>query len=312
MPAWVAPAIMGAMAIGQGVSQYRTEKDNAEYAEEWADYNAAIARRNADFNATAIDDLAKINADFQLMAGDTEATIADNLSAYNAALRLQASEFNALLLEQDALYTWEAQKLDQLLFQQQVDQLIAASQNAYAGAGVEISSGTPLDLMVDQKTQAKLQSFIIRHNAHIQVSKILDAAAMSRWEGEAETAAILYQGDMAALSARTNSILGATNTTTQAAYDALVTRYTGEVNADQAERQGDYAKRTYDQRATNSLVSGLFNAGSYGAKAYKQYSIDNMKVDTYNPPTLLSGTKTPGAPATEWAGYTEASWLMQG
>ena len=101
----------------------------------------------------------------------------------------------------------------------------------------------------------------------------------------------------------------------QAAYDALITRYTGEVNAWNQERQGDYYRRTYNQKAFNALTSGIFNAGSYAMKAFEQYKLDKQPPgSSYDPsglevPDINSGDFqwNPGG----WNDYPDPTSLLR-
>lgn len=292
MAAWVVPAIIGAASVVQSIWGSSTQSANAEVAAEWARYNAAQAQKNAEFNASAMESLAAVNASLIYSSAENTALITESLARYNAAIRVQVSEYNAQLLEKEAALVWEAQELDQILYAREAERTIKEMRAEFASRGIEINDGSPLDYIVDQATQAKLEAFIIRHNADIQMTKLLDAAALSRWEGQMEAATIIMEGQMSALGTRTQGQLDATAVEIQGAYDAAMTRFTGETQSYQILAEGLWDASQYSQAATQSLISGLFQGTAYAIKAYESYATTNSTSTSTTSQSLLTSNLT--------------------
>lgn len=304
MAAWIAPAVMGVAYIAQSIWGSSIQEQNAEVAAEWAAYNAAQAQQTAEFNATAIEELAAVNSNLIYTSAENSAVITESLAKFNAALRVQVAEYNAQLLEKEAALVWEAQELDQIIYAREAERTIKDIRAGFASRGVEIAVGSPVDYVVDQATQAKLESFVIRHNADIQMTKLLDAAALSRWEGQAAAAAIVYESQLTALSTRTQGKLDATMVDIQGAYDAAMTRFNGTTESYQILQEGLWQSSQYSQAATQTLITGLFQGTASLIQAYESATaskslldedyIDIMNSDLYSYSTGISIDTTLG------------------
>lgn len=269
MAAWVIPVVMAGLSMVQGWAGNAQQRSNAKAAEAWGVYNASIAKKFAEFNADSIERLAAVNSAFVFESAETNASVVEAIAQYNATLRVQTAEYNAQLLEKEAALVWDAQELDQEIFWRSAEQLQKETRATFASSGVEINTGSPVDYVVDQRTQAKLESFVIRHNAEIQMEKLLDAAALGRWQGEAEAAAMIYEGNMEALTIRSQGALDSSQINVQGAYDALMTRFSGEVRAEQIISESKWQASQYTASGVQSLLTGLFQGASWGSKAYQ-------------------------------------------
>lgn len=265
----VFPLAMAGLSLLQGSVGYDAGKRNAKAMRSWGAYNAAQARRFSEFNADSIRALADINIALLETSTEINVNITEALAQYNATLRVQASEYNAQLLEKEAELVWQAQELDQALFQRQADILKKDTRAKFAASGVEINTGSPVEFMVDQSTQLYLESFIIRHNAEIQMGKLLDAAALGRWQGEAEAAALLFEGSMQSLSIETQKDIQVSNLSAQAAYDVAMERFSGSIRSYQILSDAKWKASQYEQEGIMSLISGLFQGASWATKAYE-------------------------------------------
>lgn len=272
MPAWIVPAVMAGISLIQGFAGSETGKRNADAARAWGAYNAAMARRYSNFNADSIEKIAQLNSVLLSSTAETNSKITEALAQYNSTLRVQASEFNARLLEKEAELVWQAEELDQAIFARQAELLQKDTRSRFASSGIDVNNGSPVDFMVDQATQINLESFIIRHNADIQAGKLLDAAALGRWQGEAEAAAMMYEGSMTSLSLTTQASMQISQLNAQAAYDALIERFNGEVRASQILSDAEWKASQYKQDGLMSLLTGLFQGASWGLKSFGSYS----------------------------------------
>lgn len=272
MSAWIIPAIMAGISLTQGYAGSVSGKRNANAARAWGAYNAAMARRYSNFNAQSIEEIAKVNSLLLSSTAETNAKVTEALAQYNATLRVQTSEYNAQLLEKEAELVWQAEKLDQVIFARQAELLQKDTRARFASSGIDVNNGSPVDYMVDQATQLHLESFIIRHNADIQAGKLLDAAALGRWQGEAEASAMMYEGAMNSQSLTTQASIQISQLNAQAAYDAVIERFSGEVRASQILSDAEWKASQYRQEGLMSLLTGLFQGASWGSKSYGLFS----------------------------------------
>lgn len=294
------PLIMSGLSIAQGYMGSEASQRNADASRAWGAYNAAQARRFSEFNADAIEKLASINSALIDASTETNVKITEALSQYNATLRVQAAEYNAKLLEKEAELVWQSQELDQEIFARQASILQKETRARFASSGVDVNSGSPVDYMVDQSTQIHLESFIIRHNAEIQMGKLLDAAALGRWQGEAEASAIMFQGAMESLTLETQANIQMSQLNSQAAYDAIMTRYSGELRASQILNDATWQASQYEQEGTMSLITGLFQGASWAAKAYELNALTNLGSTPTSTASTPSSTTLTGTSGGNW------------
>ena len=272
MAAWVIPAVMAGVSLLQGAASSRQARQYADAARAWGEYNAAQARKYADFNARSILAVADLNSQMVGLEASMNSTITTEIAKYNAAIRVQAAEYNAQLLEKEAELVWQQQELDQMIWQRESERTMKQTRAKFGSAGIEVNVGSPVDYMVDQATQAKLESFVIRHNADIQMGKLLDAAALGRWEGEQEAAALIYQAQLENLSLTTTASMQMNAINVQGAYDAIMARYSGEMQANEILFNAEWQASEYRAAATNSLLGGLFSGASWASRSYAYYN----------------------------------------
>lgn len=88
---------------------------------------------------------------------------------------------NAMIRAQN---TREAEVLNQEQMQRKQNQIIGAQRAGYAGVGVRVNTGTPLDMMVDTMYQSKMDMAISKYNSDVNASALESEAAMDRFYGE--------------------------------------------------------------------------------------------------------------------------------
>jgi len=120
---------------------------------------------------------------------------------YNAEVQRQ----NAMLAERQAKNVLEAGAREEQKQKAMTQQLMAKQQAAMAANGVDVSFGTPLDLMVDTAKQGAIDALTIRTNTYRNYDDVRNQAVSARNQ------AALY--DMEAKNSRTAGILGAFGST---------------------------------------------------------------------------------------------------
>ncbi|WP_143741580.1 virion core protein, T7 gp14 family [Pleomorphomonas diazotrophica] len=131
-------------------------------------------------------------------AGQISSANAQSKAAkYNAEVQRQ----NAMLAERQARNVLNAGMREEQKQKAMTAHLMAKQQAAQAANGVDVSFGTPLDLMVDTAKQGAIDALTIRTNAYRNYDDVRNQAVASRNQ------AALY--DMEAKNSRTAGILGA-------------------------------------------------------------------------------------------------------
>ncbi len=135
-----------------------------------------------------------------LLSGAGQIASADAQSKaakYNAEVQRQ----NAMQAERQARNVLDAGMREEQKQKAMTSQLMAKQQAAQAANGVDVTFGTPLDLMVDTAKQGAIDALTIRTNAYRNYDDTRNQAVASRNQ------AALY--DMEARNSRTAGILGA-------------------------------------------------------------------------------------------------------
>lgn len=135
-------------------------------------------------------------------AGQVASASAQSKAArYNAEVQRN----NAMLAERQAKNVLEAGAREEQKQKALTQQLMGKQQAAMAANGVDVSFGTPLDLMVDTAKQGAIDALTIKTNTYRNYDDVRNQAVSSRNQ------AVLY--DMEAKNSRTAGILSAFGTT---------------------------------------------------------------------------------------------------
>ena len=124
-----------------------------------------------------------------------------NAQSKAARYNAEVQRNNAMLAERQAKNVLEAGAREEQKQKALTQQLMAKQQAAMAANGVDVSFGTPLDLMVDTAKQGAIDALTIRTNAYRNYDDVRNQAVASRNQ------AALY--DMEAKNSRTAGILSA-------------------------------------------------------------------------------------------------------
>ena len=96
----------------------------------------------------------------------------------------QIAEQNATMYEQKAERAIQAGEYNVRRFETNFEKQFAAVERAYAFAGVDTTSGTPLAMMESYLAEAEIEKEAIRYNAKIQKTDFRESATLSRMEGQ--------------------------------------------------------------------------------------------------------------------------------
>jgi hypothetical protein len=240
--------------------------------------------------------MAEFNAQMIMSAAGVNDTGQQQIAQYNANLQSFLGDYNASLLETEVGRIWEALDLDILQMEQQFARERGDIEVGYGASGVMMNQDSPLTAVIDARTQQELDLMIVRHNADIQASKLLDAAAKGRWEGNMAAASIMFESKISSSTNYANAVLSAMGTVAQGTIDSKMTLYNTGIGAEQTRLQGVSNYSTYKSQDQQALANGLFQAGSTWA-TYKtnvaQPSLPQQpQQKTASPILRTSGTPT--------------------
>jgi len=129
---------------------------------------------------------------------------------YNAGKQAEATaQFNAAqmnrdaqLAEQDALRVQEVAEFDLNRFRRSIRTLQSDVRHGYAKSGVDISEGTPLDILEENYKMAKDDEYLIQYDADVRKAALHNQAEGARFQAKAE----IQMGKYAKLGAKYKAI----------------------------------------------------------------------------------------------------------
>jgi len=133
---------------------------------------------------------------------------AQRVARYNA----QLYEMDAVNAENEAIVVQQKAELEKSRFRDQFEGVQGDVRVGFAGGGVDLSSGTVLEILEQNKEQADIDENLIQYNANIKKANLQNQAGRSRFQG----AAAIQRGKYAKYGSR----LGAASTLLGAASNA--------------------------------------------------------------------------------------------
>lgn len=255
---WVTAAIMAGSAIYGAISSSNQNKTQ----QAWNNYNAQMSYNNSVRNIRAQNTIAGMNAMLAMKSGQINAQMATDTAQLNASIIADTTAYNNELLAEDLALMWEAAELDIRNLEVQRAKERGGIRATHAASGTVMDEGSNAEIIADQMTQEAMDAFIIRHGADIQASKITNAMAQNRWQGEMQIKKTIWEGQMGAYSSLTNaglSAMGGLMTAAISSQAGMQTASSG-LTAGLAGAQMQYSQ---NQQSINAgLVQGLFSAGS--------------------------------------------------
>ena len=228
----------------------------------YAKYNAQAALAAGAANASAIMAMAGFNSSMALAAGAMSANSSLLIAEYNGKLKSFIGDQNAKIYENDARLVWEKEQLDEFQMKQQFARQRGAMQVAYGASGVIMNQDSPMDAIVDAETKHAMDVMVLQHGADIQATKLHDAAARSRWEGNVMASQMAFEGRMNAIEAQGNATLKSAGFGAQGAIDSSAAKYNSELMAQKYLVAGNNASLLADSKDDQAMWNGLFSAAS--------------------------------------------------
>jgi DNA primase len=105
---------------------------------------------------------------------------ANRAQAQATIANIQAANFNADLLEQNAVIAAEQGRVAQEAQQRQASRQIGSMIAAYGASGVQVDTGSPLDVLADSARMAELDRLTIGYNTELEVRNYQTQAQLQR------------------------------------------------------------------------------------------------------------------------------------
>ncbi|HEV2673378.1 MAG TPA: hypothetical protein VGV37_02485 [Aliidongia sp.] len=151
------------------------------------------------------------------MAATAAVTAASAISAGNA--QKSAASYNAQVDQQNAQQQQGVAASQELAQDRSDRQKLGQEASAFGAGGVDMS-GTPLDVMADSATQARLNALSIKYNGQVGANRDLSQGAIATFQGnQAQTAGYLNAGSTL-LTAGTKFATGYTSPSSTAGFGA--------------------------------------------------------------------------------------------
>jgi hypothetical protein len=112
-------------------------------------------------------------------------SIAGAISAQNAAdAQSEALDYNASIMDKEAMAERESAKFEETRQREANAKLMARQRVAYATSGVDLSEGTPLEVLGSQAGEMEMDALAIRYNGEIKAKKNESQAAIYRLQSQ--------------------------------------------------------------------------------------------------------------------------------
>jgi len=234
---------------------------------------------NALANSQAIAEAGRMNARSYLMMGAINAQLgmagaaAENtrlraINEENAKVRSFMGDYEGMLLDNEALLVMGAADVDLKQLGRRHAEALGDIIVDQASSGAIINQDTPGDVIESVQHQQEMEKFVIRRGADVQIAKLKDAAAMSRYTGNQEANNILFEGRLFEQSNIVNAALKGYGLNAQANIDASSVLYNSTVQASQTYTTGMQHSNQSSYAGTSAFWNGIFGAGSSLASSY--------------------------------------------
>lgn len=274
-------AIPAALSAISAISQSGQQSQNAYAAGQWSRYNAQMGYNTTLGNLRSQMQLSKFNAALAMKAGSAAASIAAGAASYNAQMIHSTALYNDSLLEEELRLMWSGADLEMEQIEKERARERGGIIATQAASGTVIGVGSNEDVIVAQKTQEAMDSFIVRHGADLQAAKITNARTQGLWQAQAQIAKTLYEGRLGAASAMNNAIAQAAGGMAQAAIGGLAELTSARFKLDAGMAGGNLAESQGMQQSQNTLFSGIFGAASQGVSAYYNQKVPDLSTTTF-------------------------------
>jgi hypothetical protein len=263
---------MVAMAVAStAYNAYNSSKAgsaNAKNARAAAEANAKMARDTARLNvASTMAALGVNNKVIEMNTGVSNA-VTDITAQQNAALaRVKAAYSNELLDQEDAKL-WAGLDLD-IEQRRRVRDTDVGAFVAQAGAsGTTIGEGSNMDVTNFIRQQAGFDELVMRHQADLTATDILNAKSRNSWEGEVTAQQYMWEGYVSQAANTMNMNTQVLSNTLQADINTANTLDQAELSASSGIYNGEVAANAAIAKGKQGVGDAIVNGASQIVSAY--------------------------------------------
>ena len=265
---WIPAALQAGGMLYSAVSSSNRYAEQSSLDREYALANSLSIRESGKATAAGIGVIGEMNANAILLSAKVENASLEVITDYNSERSILLGEYNAGLLEEEALLVMEQNDIDIAQLKRQHDRTLGQIKAAHGASGAIMGQDTPGAVVEDAQRQMKTEQMIVRRGADVQFSKLMDKAALSRWQGYEEAVKMQLESKLTQLTSSTNAGLRALGVTTQSAVDRATTTYNASIKADQVFQQGMLSSDNNSAASSSALWGGVFNAATTLASGY--------------------------------------------
>lgn len=288
--AWWTTALMEAAPyIYSGVTGLLQGSRQSELTPQYALANSIAINQAGSANAKSVLAIGRLNSASQIAAAKATNMRIRELTKYNAEQTSFLGDYNAQVLENEALLVLESVGIDLRQLAREHERAAGDIKAAHGASGAIMGQDTAGVVMDDVRRQQELETFVVKRGADVRVTKLLDQAALSRYQGFQEANKITFEGALMEQSNIVNAGLSAFGTSAQARIDAVNIKNNAAIQASQMFQKGMLQSDQYAYAGSSAFWSGLFGASTSFASSY----IDNKrKTQTYQGVTSLLGSES--------------------
>jgi hypothetical protein len=254
---------MAVSAIYGGVSANNSAKANAKATELAAFVNSRNSVHAGLINSAATLQAAKVSNAVNTMAATFGAEQTWDVAQYNADLKFLIGDYNADLLDSEAVSILEGAKIDIKNMEDAAARSKGAILASYGASGAQINeTDSVAEAIIDSETQFEINKFIIRHGADIQVTKIRNEAARSRWDGYVAAQQVLYEGGQKSKEILFQGAINNMGGMAQSGIDASAIMANARIGAANITNAGGVDAQKFRIAGNQAMNDGLFKAGA--------------------------------------------------
>jgi len=257
--AGIAVAGMAASAMGNaaaGRAKAQAYEDTAVNAYNTAITNADNIRKTGEFNALSIGAAGRNNAMETMLAAGLSSTSLRNISRFNQQLQKATTEFNISLLADELPKLLDQANLQITQIWQEEARTEGAIRAFQAASGTVLDEGSNKDVIIDSRTEALMDAYIVGLQYQWNVEAVYDEIAKNAWDGQMAINKMAYEADVTSRNMVNQAALDAFTITSNATLNAFGTLNNAYAAANTETNRGISQYNTYMSQASAARQGG--------------------------------------------------------
>jgi len=177
-------------------------------------------------------------------------------------------DYSIELLDREEDMMWDQFGLDIMQRQKIRDMDVGTFEAQAAASGVVLGQDSSANVASHIITESSLDELVMRHNADLKATEILNAKARSLWESEIAIQQTLWEGSVGISTGAINTMASAMGIGAQTALDSSVSMNNTYLSNWSNTYNANLQAQQYTRAANQAWVNGAFQFGSSMASAY--------------------------------------------